>query len=709
MRYLRTLLLGLVSIAWVLPALAEQAPASPNTVFGTSDKVAEGTTYIFLIDISKSVAPKQFDQIKQGLSAWIEVLEEQDRMAILTFGNEVNVAQDFTSNRTLLQGALDRLQLKASKTRLHAALLQSLELGRKENTELPSKRVIILLSDGVDDFTGAMNREEVLRRIKDAKLPIFAVGFFNPPATNEKEQALDALKRFAEASGGYFERADKKSFEDIYIEMRRRIRALGTPAKAPKTTPQAPLPGNIPATRDSALDVLMPRTIADSTLARSFWLLAIVLMLGAAAAMAWRYLATRRNTQPVNAPASNPSDAVTLPRPPVLAFIEYAGGVLEITVTPCTIGAVRDNDLVINHDSLSRYHATIEYHNGKFQVVDRDSTNGTRVAGKQVKQSELVEGSRISFGSWEGVFHVGDPASLAKQRSRKRGVALGAQTSQLARAAAAVAGLAVLLAVLYFAYRLLFSEPAGSVFTDRLANGASGPEMVVIPSGKFFMGNVSRSPVGNPNELPVHEVGIRSFALGRREVSFTEYDAFCDATGRPRPPDEGGGRGLNPVYNVSWDEAVAYTEWLSQQTGQRYRLPTEAEWEYAARAGAGTEFAWGNEPSREHANYGHDNCCTGVALGADRWEGPAPVASFPANAFGVHDMAGNVSEWTCSNYHMPYAGKEQSCANAGDDLEKVFRGGSWRHSWKFMRPATRMALEPKSKNYSIGFRVARDL
>jgi formylglycine-generating enzyme required for sulfatase activity/uncharacterized protein YegL len=709
MRYLRALLLGVVSIAWVLPALAEQAPASPNTAFGTGDKVAEGTAYIFLIDISKSVAPKQFDQIKQGLSAWIEVLEEQDRMAILTFGNEVNVAQDFTSNRTLLQGALDRLQLKASKTRLHAALLQSLELGRKENTELPSKRVVILLSDGVDDFTGAMNREEVLQRIKDAKLPIFAVGFFNPPATNEKEQALDALKRFAEASGGYFERADKKSFEDIYIEMRRRIRALGTPAKTPKATPQAPLPGNIPATRDSALDTLMPRAIADNSLARFFWLVAIALVLAAIGAVALRYLKTRLGTQQTSATASHADSAVVLPRAPALAFIEYAGGVLEITATPCAIGAVRDNDLVINHDSLSRYHATIEYQNGKFNIVDRDSTNGTRVGGKQVKQSELVEGSRISFGSWEGVFHVGDPASLARQRSRKRGAALGLQANQQALAGAAVACVAVLLLGLYFAYRLLFSEPAGSVFTDRLSNGASGPEMVVIPAGKFFMGNVSRSPVGNPNELPVHELRIQAFALGRREVSFIEYDAFCDATGRPRPPDEGGGRGLNPAYNVSWDDATAYAEWLSRQTGQRYRLPTEAEWEYAARAGASTEFSWGNEPSREHANYGNDDCCTGVALGADRWTGPAPVGSFPANAFGVHDMAGNVFEWTCSNYHVPYAGKEQLCAEAGDDLEKVFRGGSWTHSWKFMRPATRLPTEPKDKHNYIGFRVARDL
>lgn len=708
MRYLRWLLVCLMSVALVMPALAEQEPASATAALGVGEKAPQGTAYIFLIDISKSVAPKQFEQIKKGLSAWIEVLEDQDRIAILTFGDEVNLVQDFTANRTLLQSALDRLQLKAAKTRLHAALLQGLELGKKDDKELPSKRVIILLSDGVDDYTGAMNREEVLQRAKDAKLPIFVVGFFNPPASSDKEQALDALKRFADASGGYFERADKKSFEEIYIEMRRRIRALSPPAAKPSqsTLPPPASAGNLPIGRNATFDVLMPRTVADNNIARNLWLVALLLALVAAGWVALRYLLDAMNS-PRPAGASPAPAGVSLPRPPALAFIEYAGGILEITVTPCTIGAVRDNDLVINHDSLSRYHATVEYQNGKFQLVDRGSTNGTRIGGKEIKQGELVEGSRVSFGSWEGVFHVGDPASLAKQR--KHGAGLGMDARKTALVAATVAVVVLLLTTVYFGYRILFAEAAGSVFSERLANGSNGPEMVVLPAGKFFMGNISRSPYGNPNELPVHEVSVKVFALGRREVSFAEFDAFSDATGRPRPDDNRLGRGLNPVFNVSWDEAVAYTEWLSEQTGQRYRLPTEAEWEYAARAGAGTEFAWGNEPSREHANYGHDDCCNGAALGADRWVGPAPVASFPANALGLFDMAGNVYEWTCSNYHEPYAGKEQVCAEARDDLNKVFRGGSWLTSWKFMRPATRLATKPTEKQNYLGFRVARDI
>jgi formylglycine-generating enzyme required for sulfatase activity len=303
------------------------------------------------------------------------------------------------------------------------------------------------------------------------------------------------------------------------------------------------------------------------------------------------------------------------------------------------------------------------------------------------------------------VFHVGDPANLAKQRARRPGID-GGRFAVLAASAAVVL---VLLGAAYLGYRMLFTERPGSVFADRLSSGAAGPEMVVLPGGKFFMGNLSRNPVGNINEQPVHEVEIKSFALGRREVSFAEFDLFCDATGRPRPNDNGAGRGLNPVFNLSWDEALAYTEWLSGQTGQRYRLPTEAEWEYAARAGTSTEFAWGNEPSREYANYGADDCCQGLAQGADRWVGPAPVGSFPPNAFSLYDMAGNVYEWTCSNYHEPYSGKEQTCAEARDDLPKVFRGGSWYTSPKFMRPATRLSTKPTDKQNYLGFRVARDL
>ncbi|MEN8220290.1 MAG: SUMF1/EgtB/PvdO family nonheme iron enzyme [Pseudomonadota bacterium] len=141
-------------------------------------------------------------------------------------------------------------------------------------------------------------------------------------------------------------------------------------------------------------------------------------------------------------------------------------------------------------------------------------------------------------------------------------------------------------------------EDGGKVFQDRLKDGSFGPEMVWIPAGSFRMGDIQGG--GWNSEKPVHRVSIRQgFAMGRYEVTFAEYDKFAEATGREKPSDLGWGRGNRPVINVSWHDAVAYTQWLSQQTGKKYRLPTEAEWEYAARAGTETKYWWGNTASPE--------------------------------------------------------------------------------------------------------------
>jgi hypothetical protein len=143
------------------------------------------------------------------------------------------------------------------------------------------------------------------------------------------------------------------------------------------------------------------------------------------------------------------------------------------------------------------------------------------------------------------------------------------------------------------------------IFRDRLQDGSEGPEMVWIPAGDFQMGGSYSS------EKPVHQVSVSAFAMGRYEVTFEEYDRFAEATGREKPGDEGWGRGNRPVINVSWNDATAYMEWLSTQTGKKYRLPTEAEWEYAARAGTDTKYWWGNEVGSNQAAC--DGC--GAELG----------------------------------------------------------------------------------------------
>ncbi|WP_069472902.1 formylglycine-generating enzyme family protein [Candidatus Marithrix sp. Canyon 246] len=176
---------------------------------------------------------------------------------------------------------------------------------------------------------------------------------------------------------------------------------------------------------------------------------------------------------------------------------------------------------------------------------------------------------------------------------------------------------------------------------DRLKDGSAGPEMVLIPAGTFRMGE----------KQSVHEVSVESFAMGRYPVTFAEYDYFCEQTStwfkkRKKADDEGWGRGNRPVINVSWHDAVAYTEWLSEQTGQEYRLPTEAEWEYAARAGTETDYWWGNDIDETKANYNGNIGHT------------TPVGDYEANPFGLHDTAGNVWEWTCSKYESEYNSKK---------------------------------------------------
>jgi len=251
------------------------------------------------------------------------------------------------------------------------------------------------------------------------------------------------------------------------------------------------------------------------------------------------------------------------------------------------------------------------------------------------------------------------------------------------------------------------AHPAGSEFSDPLSGGGKGPAMVVVPCGSFSMGSTEGT-----DEQPVHTVSIAaSFALAKYEVSFAEYDAFAKATGRSEPSDFGWGRGKRPVINVSWDDATAYATWLSQQTGKTYRMPTEAEWEYAARAGSTTKYSLGEEASHDFANYGKDECCDGLALGKDQWENTAPVGSFSANAFGLHDMHGNVFEWVQDCYHSSYEGApvDGAAREQCDSSFRVLRGGSWISDPPRVRSAYRNGDAASSTSIIYGFRLAQDL
>jgi len=237
---------------------------------------------------------------------------------------------------------------------------------------------------------------------------------------------------------------------------------------------------------------------------------------------------------------------------------------------------------------------------------------------------------------------------------------------------------------------------SGQSFRDTLKDGSLGPEMVQIPAGTFQMG----SNDGSSDEKPVHTVSLKSFALGKYEVTFEEYDKFCDATGRSKPDDEGWGRGRRPVINVNWNDAKAYVKWLSEQTGKDYRLPSEAQWEYACRAGSTGKYSFGDDVS-QLGNYGWYNSNSGSKT--------HPVGEKQANKFGLYDMHGNVREWLEDNWHDNYNGApgDGSAWMSGDNNSHLLRGDSWIDDGAFLRCAYRYRYDTSFRYGSRGFRFSR--
>ena len=234
----------------------------------------------------------------------------------------------------------------------------------------------------------------------------------------------------------------------------------------------------------------------------------------------------------------------------------------------------------------------------------------------------------------------------------------------------------------------------GDYFRDALNGGGDAPRMVVVAAGGYRMGGSGRT------EGPVHNVNINQpFAVGVYEVTFDEFDRFSRAEGRPLVSDQGWGRGRLPVINVSWNDAKAYVQWLSQQTGYPYRLLSEAEWEYVNRAGTSTTYWWGDELIAANC----DGC------GVPRRQ-TMPVDSFGANAFGLYNTLGNVWEWVEDCYAPTYAGAPaDGRPRAGSCSDRVYRGGSYFFDAGSMRATTRKAFSANRGSRDVGFRVAVDL
>jgi formylglycine-generating enzyme required for sulfatase activity len=247
------------------------------------------------------------------------------------------------------------------------------------------------------------------------------------------------------------------------------------------------------------------------------------------------------------------------------------------------------------------------------------------------------------------------------------------------------------------------SAASGQHIGNSFRDCADCPEMVHMSAGSFLMGSPDKEQGRYEDEDPQHRVQVPAFSIGKYDVTFDEWDACVAAAGCSKhPSDEGWGRGRRPVINVNWDDAQQYVRWLSTKTGRQYRLPSEAEWEYAARAGTTTAYYWGDAIGHGHA----------ICKDCDsQWDNTqtAPVGSFAPNPWGLYDMAGNVWQLTQDCYHHGYrkAPTDGSAWAAADCAERVERGGSSLALSRIVRSAYRNKHTLETRYTLTGFRLAR--
>lgn len=244
-------------------------------------------------------------------------------------------------------------------------------------------------------------------------------------------------------------------------------------------------------------------------------------------------------------------------------------------------------------------------------------------------------------------------------------------------------------------------KPSQNVFQDKLKSGGKGPKMVVIPAGTLKMGSNSTRYT---NENPKHDVKMKSFAVSQHEITITEYELFATQEQRKIPDNRFLDKKIHPVFYVTWDDAFYYAKWLSKQTGHKYRLPSEAEWEYMASGGVFKNYWWG---SRQEKNVAHCFGCGSVFNPRE----PAPIGSFKPNKFNVYDTAGNMGEWVQDCWHPNYAKApdDGSVWEGGDCTLRVVRSGTFSSPPQSLRTSRRDKFKPDEKYDHIGIRLVRDL
>ena len=334
--------------------------------------------------------------------------------------------------------------------------------------------------------------------------------------------------------------------------------------------------------------------------------------------------------------------------------------------------------------------------NFHLRLAFRQPTFNARVATRTtaaMSKIQLQSGKRVS----------GSDIIARGHRKAKQATALLRRKPATLRP---IAVFAIVAGIATFALVVISESPSPLArnFRDAQADGlpcSYCPEMAVVPAGSFTMGSNERD-----EEKPPHSVTIANpLAVGRYVVKFEEWDACVADAGCKTPPDDRGwGRRNRPVINVSLNDAMEYVAWLSHKTGRAYRLLSEAEFEYAARAGSTTRYPWGEEVGTGQAN------CDGCGSAWDN-KRTAPTGSFKPNAFGLYDMHGNVWQWVDDAWHASHKGAhEDGSVRTGDETyPHVVRGGSWGNFPVSLGSSSRSRSDPADYSGNIGFRVARTI
>ncbi|MFH0781549.1 MAG: SUMF1/EgtB/PvdO family nonheme iron enzyme, partial [Pseudomonadota bacterium] len=325
-------------------------------------------------------------------------------------------------------------------------------------------------------------------------------------------------------------------------------------------------------------------------------------------------------------------------------------------------------------------------------------------AGKQAveAQERAFKASSQAVAAKEWAVKIGEQAIAAKERaakSVKQAIAAEERAAKAVKLAIAAEERATKAAK----HAITAKEQAAQATKNAMATYIPNPEMVSLKAGRFRMGCLESDTRCFDDEKPMLDMNVPAFEIGKFEVTFEMWDACYAQGGCERYPDDNGwGRGKRPVINVTWNNVQEFLAWINKKTGATYRLPTEPEWEYAARAGTTTAYSWGDDVGQNRANC--DKC-------GSQWDNKetAPVGSFAANSWGIHDMHGNVWEWV-SGCKWPYEGASNDATSWHSEEDcnmRVVRGGCWGIDPGKMRSANRNSSSPVIGFDGIGFRLAR--